>query len=138
MTQDKPRRVTRRATLPLPLLAAAAAAQAGGLSKKRRAPVDVPPLVVGGLRYEAPFLGTPFGYAQDGGIVVARHADTDALEWTRRIYTTVRDPHMESDKQDVFIQSLTLSADGQRLAIVDERGRRYELGLDGAGLRALP
>ncbi len=106
--------------------------------KKRRDLVDVPPLVVGDLTYEAPRLGTPFGYAQDGGFVVARRTDSGELVWTRRLYTTIRDPHMESDKQDVFIESLTRSADGLRLEVVDERGRRYEIGLDGGGPPAEP
>jgi hypothetical protein len=44
---------------------------------------------------------------------------------------------MEGDKQDVFINSLTLSADGRHLAIANERGQRFELGLDGSGVRRL-
>ena len=120
-------------------LALAIGAQAGEhADKKRREPVDVPPLVAGDLRYEAPRLGTPFGYAQDGGVVLARRADSGDLVWTRRVYAVTRDPHMEGDKQDVFIKALTLTADGRRLAIVNERGQRFEMDLDGSRLRALP
>jgi hypothetical protein len=120
-------------------VALAAGAQAGNdIDKKRREPVDVPPVVAGGLRYEAPRAGTPFGYAQDGGIVVARLADTGVLVWTRRVYPAASDPRMEGDKQDVFIKSLTLSSDGKRLVIVNERGQRFEMSLDGGGVSALP
>jgi hypothetical protein len=83
-------------------------------------------------------MGHPFGFAQDGGVVIARRADTGDLVWARRIYATAPDPHMEGDKQDVFIKSLALSADGRHLAIVNERGQRFEMGLDGCGARALP
>ena len=58
--------------------------------------------------------------------------------WTRRIYTTPHDPHLEGDKQDVFIKTLALTADGKHLAIVNERGQHFELGLDGGGLQAKP
>jgi hypothetical protein len=45
---------------------------------------------------------------------------------------------MEGDKQDVFIKSLVLVGDGRHLAIVDERGQHFEIGLDGCGPRAQP
>jgi len=129
-------RASQLAVITVLLLSTAVHAGAGE-DKKRRDPVDVPALVAGGLKYEAPRLGTPFGYAQDGGIVTARRADSGELVWTRRVYTTSRDPHMESDKQDVFINSLTLSADGRHLDIANERGQRFEIRLDGSGVRAL-
>jgi hypothetical protein len=98
----------------------------------------VPPLIVGKLKYEAPLMGRPFGFAQDGGIVIARRADAGDLVWTCSVYTTVIDPQMEGDKQDVFIKAMVLAADGKRLAIVDERGQHDELSLDGCAARALP
>jgi hypothetical protein len=135
-----PRALRRPGATTFALLAALAAqvACAGDADKKRRAPVDVPPLVVGKLKYEAPLMGRPFGYAQDGGIIVARRVDTGDLVWTCSVYTTPHDPHMEGDKQDVFIKSLVLAGDGRHLAIVDERGQHFEIGLDGCGPRAQP
>lgn len=106
--------------------------------QKRCEPTDVQSVRHGGLRYEAPRLGAPLGYAQDGGIVVARLADSGELVWTRLVYRVARDPGIEGDKQDVFIKNLTLSADGKRLVIVNERGQRFDLNLDGSGLRAEP
>ena len=129
-------RASRLAVITFLLLSAVFHAGAGE-DKKRRDPVEVPALVAGGVKYEAPRLGTPFGYAQDGGIVTARRADSGELVWTRRVYTTARDPHMEGDKQDVFINSLTLSADGRHVAIANERGQRFEMRLDGSGVRTL-
>lgn len=136
-----PRAPSRRPIATAIALLAALATQvacAGDADKKRRAPVEVPPLVVGKLKYEAPLMGRPFGFAQDGGIVIARRADTGDLVWTCSVYTTLIDPQMEGDKQDVFIKSLLLGADGKHLAIVNERGQRFELGLDGCVARALP
>ncbi len=128
----------QRACAALALLAAVGAHAGNGADKKRREPVDVPPLVVGELQYEAPRMGAPFGFAQDGGVVVARRADSGELVWTRRVYVSPRDPHIEGDKQDVFIKALTLTTDGRRLAIVNERGQRFELGLDGCCMHPQP
>ena len=135
--RPRPRRWRAAATAGA-LLLAVLATHAGDAAKKRRAPPDVPLLVVGALQYDAPLARRPYGYVQDGGIVVARRADDGAVVWIRRLYTTSLDPRMESDKQDVFIASLTLAADGRHLRVVDERGRRFEIGLDGSGARALP
>jgi len=54
--------------------------------KKRREPADVEPVRHGGLRYEAPLLGRPFGFGQDGGFVTARDDATGDLVWTQRVY----------------------------------------------------
>ena len=106
--------------------------------KKRREPVDVEPVEHGGLRYEAPRLGQPFGYEQDGGFVTARDVATGALAWSQRIYVVEYGDDIEDDKQEVFIKTLALTADGTHLAIVNERGQHFELGLDGGGLQAKP
>lgn len=112
------------------------AAQAG--QAKRLPPADVPPVVVGEIRYEVPRMGTPFGYAEDGGLVVARRVDSGELVWTRRIYVVVRDPRKEGDVQDVFIKELKLAPDGRHLRVLNERGRRFELDLDGGAVREIP
>jgi len=133
-----PRAIPRRVAIALFATLAVHAAEAGDTNRKRREPPDGPPLVVGALQYEAPRAGRPFGFAQDGGVVVARRADTGDVVWARRVPAKAPDPHMDGDKQDVFIKSLALSADGRHLAIVDERGQRFEMGLDGCGVRAPP
>jgi hypothetical protein len=97
--------------------------------KKRREPADVQPVHHDGLRYEAPRLGTPFGFGQDGGIVTAHDAATGSLVWSQRIYVVDCGGDIEDDKQDVFVKALTLSDDGRALLLVDERGERYRVGL---------
>jgi hypothetical protein len=97
--------------------------------KKRRDPEEVEPVQHGGLSYEVPRLGTPFGYVQDGGFVTARDAVTGALVWSQRIYVVEYGDDIEDDKQEVFIKALTLAEDGRALLLVDERGERYRVGL---------
>lgn len=130
--------ISRMAAGVVALAVVTIAQAADGIDKKRREPVDVPPLVAGGLKYEDPRLGSPFGYAQDGGVVVARLADSGELVWTRLVYRVAHDPGIEGDKQDVFIKGLTLTEDGKRLVVVNERGQRFDMNLDGSGLRAVP
>jgi hypothetical protein len=97
--------------------------------KKRRDPADVQPVQHGGLSYEVPRLGTPFGYDQDGGFIIARDAATGALVWSQRIYVVDHGDDIEDDKQEVFVKALTLSDDARALLLVDERGERYRAGL---------
>lgn len=97
--------------------------------KKRREPKSVPPLEVGGIRYEAPFQGVPYGYRQDGGIVVARDVASKRLLWAQKIYSISHDDSREDDKQDVFITSMILGEDGKSLFITNERGEHFQLDL---------
>lgn len=120
------------------LLAIALAIAAPACEAKRSAPAAVPPVVVDGMRYEVPRMGTPFGSPQECGTVVARRAGSGEVVWTRRVYTVVRDPHLEGDVQDVFIKALTLAPDGKHLEVLNERGKRFELDLEGKGVRAIP
>ena len=97
--------------------------------KKRRKPADVEPVRHGGLRYEAPLMGAPFGFAQDGGVVTARDDATGDLAWTQRIYAVDYGDDIEEDKQEVYIKALSLTDDGRALLVVNERGERFRLGL---------
>ena len=119
-------------------LAIALAIAAPACEAKRGGPAPVPPVVVGDMRYEVPRMGTPFGSPAECGTVVARRAGSGEVVWTRRVYTVVRDPHLEGDVQDVFIKTLTLAPDGRHLDVLNERGQRFELDLDGKAVRAIP
>lgn len=99
--------------------------------KKRREPEPVVPVESGGLRFEAPFAGVPYGYQQDGGIVVARDLITGTLAWTQRVYPIVYDGSIEDDKQDVFITDLELAEGGTVLLVRNEHGEQYRLTLAG-------
>jgi hypothetical protein len=97
--------------------------------KKRREPADVEPVRHGGLRYEAPLMGGPFGFAQDGGVVIARDDVTGDLVWAQRVYVVTCDDDIEDDKQEVYIKSLALTDDQRTLRVVNERGERFHLSI---------
>lgn len=90
---------------------------------KRSGPAEVPPVVVGGVRFEAPHFDNPCG--QTGGCVVASDAATGTQLWWVKVYTTVYDPSLEKDVQDVFITSLSTSA--ASLQATDEKGRTFTI-----------
>lgn len=98
-------------------------------AKKRREPEPVPPIEFAGMRYEAPLAGSPYGYQQDGGIVVARDLKNNTLVWTQRIYATEYGDDIEEDKQEVFIARMVLTTDNGALHIQDEQGVEYRLSL---------
>ena len=99
------------------------------MSKKRREPENVEPVEANGIRYEAPQQGALYGYAQDGGIIIARNADNGELEWTQRIYKISYDKDMEDDKQDIFISNISLAEEGAVLQIKNEHGAQFNLSL---------
>lgn len=96
---------------------------------KRAAPTPVAPVVIGKLRFEAPFQARFGGQYQTGGIVVAHDAATGAELWSVQLYRTVVDPTMEEDVQDVFIDLLEAAPDGKSLLAQDERGRLWRVDL---------
>lgn len=99
------------------------------MSKKRREPEIVDPVEANGVRYEAPLQGALYGYAQDGGIIVARNAASGELEWTQRVYEISYDADMEDDKQDIFISKLNLMESDSVLQIENEHGAQFNLNL---------
>lgn len=104
--------------------------------KKRRAPAHVPPVELNGVKYQAILLGTPYGYKQDGGIVIALDAKTGSLLWTQKVYGINYNDDMEGDKQDIFIKSMTPVKNGKILLITNEHGEKYELNLSTRVIKA--
>lgn len=97
--------------------------------KKRLEPEQLPPVILGNTRYEAPLWGKSRDLGQNGGHVVAINQTTGEEMWVARLYEIVYDPDMEEDKQDLFLVSLTLDTAGTRLLAEDERGRKFALDL---------
>lgn len=97
-------------------------------SPKRRVP-SVSPVSSGGIRYEAVRGAKGRGFDQNGGIVAAiDEASGDEL-WVLVVYRTTYDPMEEADVQDVFITELSLSDDGHRLIVENERKEMFEVNL---------
>jgi hypothetical protein len=107
----------------LPFLAAVLAAP--NVWAKRAAPMDVAPVVVGDVRYEAPHFSNPCD--QNGGCVVAYDNTSNAMLWFVQVYCTHYDPNLEQDAQDVFITALAV--DSAKLLVTNESGRHFALDL---------
>jgi len=96
---------------------------------KRVGPPDVKPVTIGGVRYEAIHWGRERGLEQNGGYIAAIDAKSGKELWILKIYQIDYIPKLETDVQDLFIESMKAGANGQSLEIVDEKGRRYTVNL---------
>ena len=97
---------------------------------KKRAEVAVAePVVIGGVRYEAPADGKAHGLGQNGGYIVARDERSGAQLWALKVYAIDYAANMEADKQDVFITEMKASPDCTALLVTDERGRHWRIDL---------
>ncbi|MFG6490187.1 hypothetical protein ACG04R_26180 [Roseateles sp. BYS78W] len=96
---------------------------------KRKAPKPVAPLVLAGVRYEAPLDIHPLGYSGHGGVIAAFDDLTGAPLWHLRVYQTVYDPHMEGDVRDVYITQIAAIDGGQALRVTNERSRNFRVDL---------
>ena len=108
---------------------APASAEAAPVARKRSAPEPVEPVVIGGVRFEAPSDGKARGLGQNGGFVVAHDAASGGVLWTAKAYTVPYAADMEADKQDVFIVEMKASPDARSLRVTDDRGRRWRIDL---------
>jgi len=109
---------SRRLPFAIVALATLPALPAGA---KRAPPADVPPVVDGSVRYEAPHFGNPCG--QNGGCVVAHDNASNAVLWSVQVYCTHYDPSLETDVQDVFITALTGA--GGNVQVANEKGQHF-------------
>jgi hypothetical protein len=96
---------------------------------KRVGPEDVTPVTVDGIRYEALHWGRERGLEQNGGYIVALDAASGKELWTAKIYTIDYKPMLETDVQDIFIQTIKVSDDKKTLKIIDENNREFLLDL---------
>ncbi len=85
----------------------------------------VPPLLFGAFRLEALPSGFARGFSQDEGYIVAFDAATGVELWTSRIYDQEYDEETAEEVPEARIVSL--AAAGDRVAVTDERGRRFLL-----------
>lgn len=88
---------------------------------KRTPAPRLPPIVHNGVRYNVPNDRGTVGY------VVASDFATGKQLWKRTVFRKCICPLLEQDVQWVFIKEMRL--EGERLILVDERGRTYALDL---------
>lgn len=97
-------------------------------AKERAAPPNPDPVVVGNVRYQALQWGKARDLGQNGGYIEAFDTDTGDSLWVLKVYDVDYDGEMEGDKQDVFIEALTVESP-HALRVVNERGRRFRVDL---------
>lgn len=104
-------------------------------SASRKAPPKVEPIVANGVRYEQVVNAELLGEEQRTGYLAAIDEKSGERIWLLKVYNVNRVEHLEADVQDVFFASMTLSEDGESLAITDERGRSFVVDLESRTVR---
>ena len=94
---------------------------------KRTPPPKAAPLVVDGIRYQASHERYAANDRPAGlrAYVEAWDVKADKLLWKAKVYEIVYDRNLETDVQDVYIESLKL--DGKVLVATTERKKDYRV-----------
>jgi hypothetical protein len=95
----------------------------GDATAKRGPAPLVPPIDIAGIEYRAP------NSVERRGVIEACDVKTGKLLWRKRVYLNVELPFSEADVQWVFIKSMTFAPSGDRLVIINERGRQFTASL---------
>ena len=98
-------------------------------SAKRRVP-SVPPVSLGGTRYEVVRGARSRGFNQNGGVLAAVDVRSGKELWTLLVYETRYNDKEEQDVQDVFITHMAMSEDRKHLLIKSESKKSYSVNLD--------
>jgi len=96
---------------------------------KRVGPPLVAPLVMDDLRIEAIHWGKERGFQQNGGYISVKDKTTEKELWTLKVYVIKYNTQMESDVQDVFIESLSKGIEKGTINVIDEMNRHYVVDL---------
>jgi hypothetical protein len=98
---------------------------------KRGPPPDAAPVVADGVRYQAVHDRYTANNAPAGlrAYVEAWDVKADKLLWNVKVYEIVYDQNLESDVQDIYIESLKM--DGKILVATTERKKEYRVDIYG-------
>ncbi len=95
---------------------------------KRDIPKGVQPVIHNNIEYSAPLYDKDF---EDSvgciGFIIAKDLSNDSVIWKKKIYRVAYDMNLETDVQDVYIDSLVLKCDN--LFIHIENGSTFKLNL---------
>ena len=99
-------------------------------AKKRAAPIQAKPVIFKGVKYEAVLWSEPTWGSDPlpdtaAAFVVAMNADSGAELWRAKLYDILYDREMERDKQEIYVERLSLNLTRSKLKAQDERGRKY-------------
>jgi hypothetical protein len=93
----------------------------------RGAPPVIKPIVYKGVRYEAPWSAR--------GTLIALNDKTGKELWRLLVADYRIDTTVETDVQEVYLATLSLSSDGKEMSIVDESGVPYIVNLESRKVR---
>lgn len=94
------------------------------IDKERRSVPEPCGVALAGVRIEALPWGKMRGLGQNGGYIAAYDLETGDELWLLKVYEVHYDSDMEEDKQDLFIEDLDVTPEGQ-LRVTDEAGAFY-------------
>lgn len=97
---------------------------------KRVGPPLVAPLVMDNLQIEAIHWGKERGFQQNGGYISVKDKTTEKELWTLKVYAIKYNAQMESDVQDVFIESLSKGMENGTINVIDENNRDFVVDLE--------
>ena len=97
---------------------------------KRTAPPEAAPLVANGIRYQVAH-DRYMAHKNPAGLrayIEAWDVKSKKLLWKVKVYEIVYDQKLETDVQDIYIESLKL--DGKRLIVTTERKKAYRVDIE--------
>lgn len=97
---------------------------------KRLGPDDVLPVTIGDIRFEVIHWGRERGLEQNGGYIAAYDVQSGSELWMLKVYHIEYDEKMESDVQDVFIESLSKGIEHGTINVIDENNRHFVVDLE--------
>jgi len=97
---------------------------------KRGAPPEAAPVVANGIRYQAAHDRYAANNIPTGlrAYVEAWDVKSKKLLWKVKVYEIVYDQNLETDVQDIYLESLKL--DGKRLIATTERKKAYRVDIE--------
>jgi hypothetical protein len=97
-----------------------------GLAVSRAPASHVPPIVVGGVRYEPTSQTTIPASDHVPGVLGAYNAEIGAKLWSVKVADQAIEERLETDVQEDYITTLVAAPDG-KLHVTTETGRKYEV-----------
>lgn len=104
----------------------------------KRRPPEVPPVEVGGVRYEVPRAPRALGHAQASGVLAAVSPATGDVLWSIVVYPITYAGSEEEDAQDIFITAIEPEEGGESLVVTSENAARYRVHIADHSVEPLP
>ena len=94
------------------------------LKADRNPPAKIAPIECESLTISAKFEKDEHEYSV---YVLAKKVKSDKVEWKTKIYQGIFDQSLETDVQEIYLESLSISKSKTQLIATDEAGQKYSL-----------